>query len=138
VAAPRPQEQALDSTASVAARGVSARKSASRSAVVSQPASSAPVAVQQPSSNKPALSEVELLRRARAALSAHPREAFEITQEHRALYPSGMFAQERDALAIEALMRTGDTNAARELAAQFVRAHPNSAHAHRFRETLGL
>jgi hypothetical protein len=84
------------------------------------------------------VSEVELLRRARVALATRPREAFGITQEHRALYPHGMFAQERDALAIEALMRAGDGAAARKLAEQFVREHPDSPHAHRFRETMGL
>ncbi len=83
-------------------------------------------------------SEVELLRRARAALAARPREAFAMTEQHREHYPSGVFAQERDAIAIEALLRAGDTDAARSLAKRFVSSHPSSPHAHRFRETLGL
>jgi outer membrane protein assembly factor BamD (BamD/ComL family) len=84
------------------------------------------------------LSEIELLRRARNALTNRPREAFALTEQHRQQYPSGMFAQERDALAIEALMRSGDMATARSLAERFVREHPNSAHAHRFREAMGI
>jgi len=83
-------------------------------------------------------SEVELLRRARTALASRPREAFALTEQHREHYPRGVFAQERDALAIEALLRAGDTDTARGLAQRFVSAHPSSPHAHRFRETLGL
>jgi hypothetical protein len=83
-------------------------------------------------------SEIELLRRAQVALQGRPREAFQLTQEHRRLYPSGEFAQERDALAIQALMRTGDTDKARDLATSFIRAHPSSPHAHRFREAMGI
>lgn len=82
--------------------------------------------------------EVDLLRSARAALASRPREAFAITQEHREQYPRGMFAQERDALAIEALMRAGEMSTARTLAERFVREHPSSPHAHRFRETMDL
>lgn len=83
-------------------------------------------------------SELELLRRAQVALQARPREAFQLTQEHRRLYPGGEFAQERDALAIQALMRAGETEKARELAKLFIGAHPSSPHAHRFREAMGL
>jgi len=82
--------------------------------------------------------EVELLRSARAALASRPREAFAITQEHREQYPRGVFAQERDALAVEALMRVGEMSTARTLAERFVREHPSSPHAHRFRETMDL
>lgn len=83
-------------------------------------------------------SELELLRRAQVALTGRPREAFQLTQEHRKLYPAGEFAQERDALAIQALMRTGDEDKARDLAAAFIRSYPSSPHAHRFREAMGL
>jgi hypothetical protein len=83
-------------------------------------------------------SEVELLRKARTALSSSPREAFALTEAHREHYPQGVFAQERDALAIEALMRAGDMTAARRLARRFVDKFPSSPHAHRFREAMGL
>ena len=83
-------------------------------------------------------SEMELLRSARSALASRPKEAFALTEQHREHYPRGVFAQERDALAIEALLRSGNTETARSLAKSFVSAHPSSPHAHRFRETLGL
>jgi outer membrane protein assembly factor BamD (BamD/ComL family) len=81
-------------------------------------------------------SEVDLLRQARAVLASRPREAFAITQSHRQQYPQGVFAQERDALAIEALMRAGEMGTARGLAERFVREHPSSPHTHRFNETI--
>jgi hypothetical protein len=82
--------------------------------------------------------EVELLRQARAALASRPREAYALTEEHRQHYARGTFVQERDALAIEALLRTGELDMARDLARRFVRDYPSSPHAHRFREKMGL
>ncbi|HEX6243975.1 MAG TPA: hypothetical protein VFZ61_23830 [Polyangiales bacterium] len=90
------------------------------------------------SAELPPPSEVSLLRNAQVALQSRPREAFQLTQQHRRLYPAGEFAQERDALAIQALMRAGETEQARELAQAFIRAHPTSPHAHRFREAMGI
>jgi hypothetical protein len=84
------------------------------------------------------LSEIELLRSARASLAAHPREAYRLAEQHKELYPQGVFAQERDALAVEALQRAGDLKLARQLAEAFVQRYPSSPHAHRFRETMGL
>ena len=86
----------------------------------------------------PQAEEIDLLRRARAALAARPREAFRLTEQHRSEYPSGVFTQERDALAVEALLRSGELKLARELAEAFVRRYPSSPHAHRFRETMNL
>jgi hypothetical protein len=83
-------------------------------------------------------SEIELLHRAQVALQGRPREAYQLTQEHRRLYPNGEFTQERDALAIQALMRAGDSDKARDLAQSFIRTYPSSPHAHRFREAMGL
>lgn len=85
-----------------------------------------------------AATELSLLQRARAVLASRPREAFILTQQHREKYPSGMFAQERDALAVEAMMRAGEMGTARSLAERFLRAYPSSPHAHRFRESMGL
>ena len=93
----------------------------------------------KPSSSAPrTISEVDLLRSAQQALRARPREAFQLTEQHRQLYPTGEFAQERDALAIQALLRAGETEMARDLAVSFIRAHPSSPHAHRFREAMGI
>jgi len=128
-----PADESVRSVRSSSVRTTSASRA--RSSVVETPAAKPSAAVGVSSAKS---TEVDLLRRARAALASRPREAFAITQEHREQYPSGMFAQERDALAIEALMRAGEMGTARTLAERFVREHPSSPHAHRFRETMDL
>jgi hypothetical protein len=82
--------------------------------------------------------EIELLRRAQLALRARPREAYQLTEEHRQRFPNGAFALERDALAIQALISAGDAAMARDLAESFLKVHPDSPHAHRFREAMGI
>ena len=82
--------------------------------------------------------EIQLLRRARENLDSRPHEAFRLTEQHRREYPNGVFGQERDALAIEALLRAGDVGKARSRAEDFVDTYPSSPHAHRFRETMKL
>jgi hypothetical protein len=94
--------------------------------------------VQQVKGEPTKLSEIDLLTKARSALAARPREAYRLTEEHKGLYPQGVFAQERDALAVEALQRAGDLKHARELAEVFLKHYPSSPAAHRFRETMNL
>ena len=67
-----------------------------------------------------------------------PLAAFALTEQHRNNFPDGVFAQERDALAVEALLRAGDLDRARTRAEQFIERYPSSPHAHRFRETMNL
>jgi hypothetical protein len=111
----------------------------SKSAATGGPAQTADVRTSAVSgTNVAPPSEISLLRSAQVALAGRPREAFQLTQQHRRLYPAGEFAQERDALAIQALMRSGDTEQARDLAQAFIRAYPSSPHAHRFREAMGI
>jgi TolA-binding protein len=96
------------------------------------------VAVERVTGQANQQSEIELLRSARSALASRPREAYQLTEQHRSLYPQGVFTQERDALAVEALLRTGDLKLARELAEVFVKRYPSSPHSHRFRESMQL
>jgi len=96
------------------------------------------VAVERVSGQRQQMSEIDLLRSARSALAARPREAYRLTEEHRSQYPQGVFTQERDALAVEALVRAGELKLARELAEVFVKRYPSSPHAHRFRESMKL
>ena len=84
------------------------------------------------------LGELDLLHGARAALSMRPLAAYALTEQHRSTYPDGVFAQERDALAVEALLRAGDLDRARTRAEKFIERYPSSPHAHRFRETMNL
>ena len=94
--------------------------------------------VQNVAGQRSQLSEIELLGKARSALAAHPRDAYRLAQQHKELYPQGVFAQERDALAVEAAQRAGELKLAQQLAESFVQRYPSSPHAHRFRETMNL
>jgi hypothetical protein len=82
--------------------------------------------------------EIDLLRSARANLTSRPREAYRLAELHRREFPTGVFVQERDALAIEALLRAGELKEARALAEKFVERYPGSPHAHRFRESMEI
>jgi hypothetical protein len=114
------------------------RPKATRAPQRVQPPADSPETTTEDVSAGAAPTEIELLRRAQLALRARPRESFRLTEEHRQRFPRGAFALERDALAIQALIRAGDADMARDLAESFVRAHPDSPHAHRFREAMGL
>jgi hypothetical protein len=75
--------------------------------------------------------EIQLLDRAQAALGANPGLALTLTDEHRGRFPSGLLGQEREVLAMQALMRLGRVQDARTRAARFEAAFPGSAHLHR-------
>lgn len=66
------------------------------------------------------------LSRAHGALASQlPRSQFQ-----------GVFAEEREVLAVEALIRAGKAEAARARGERFLRAHPKSAHRVRLEELL--
>lgn len=73
-------------------------------------------------------SEIALLRDARATLAVDPAEALAITERHRAAFPRGALGQEREIIAITALVKLGRTDAAQKRAEQFRAAHPTSAY----------
>jgi hypothetical protein len=79
--------------------------------------------------------ELELLRRARGQLANTPQRALEATDQHHAQFRNGVFAQEREAIAIEALVRLGKPARARQRAKAFHSRYPNSAYARRL-ETI--
>lgn len=81
----------------------------------------------RPSGTRPP-TEAELLEAARAALQADAQRALALVREHGSRYPSGVLAQEREVIAIEALKRLGRVGDARRRAEQFDRAYPGSAH----------
>jgi hypothetical protein len=72
--------------------------------------------------------ETALLEPARAALQSDPAEALKLTRRHRARFPRGALAQEREVIAIEALERLGRKAAARARAAEFERRYRGSVH----------
>lgn len=79
--------------------------------------------------------ELELLRRARGQLASAPQRALETTDQHRAQFRNGVFAQEREAIAIEALIRLGKHAQVQQRASAFRSHYPNSAYRRRL-ETI--
>jgi hypothetical protein len=80
-------------------------------------------------------SELSLIRRAEA-LRTRPAQALQVLAEHRELYPSGALAQEREVLAIEALLRSGSRVQAEARAEALERRYPASPHLRRVRVLL--
>jgi hypothetical protein len=81
--------------------------------------------------------ELALLRRALSALPTRPTHALELVEEHARLYPDGAFAQEREAIAIDASLALQRTAAAEARVRRFLSAYPRSPHAPRMRALLG-
>lgn len=97
----------------------------------SAPVASAPAA---PASAGP--SETQLLGAAQASLASDPARALKLTAEHRQLFPSGAFTQEREVIEIDALYRLGRKAEADRRATQFVSRNPNSSYGRRVKELL--
>jgi hypothetical protein len=71
--------------------------------------------------------EVALLGRARQALADEdPRRALALLRRHERAWPDGELVQEREVLTIQALARTGASEAARARAARFLARFPGS------------
>ena len=76
------------------------------------------------------------MQRTQSALDRDPSQALALAQEHAREYPNGLFAQEREVLAIEALLKLRQRAAAVARAKTFVGRYPGSAHARRVRALL--
>src|SRR6185437_12473589 len=81
--------------------------------------------------------EIELLQRAQGALAASPAQALALTREHTARFPGGAFSQEREVVAIQALLRLGQREEARARGARFVATYPGSGYRRRIEALLG-
>lgn len=75
--------------------------------------------------------ELALLLRARRVLAADPSRAYRLTEQHRESYRRGALSEERELLAVEALVLLGKRAEADARAAQFARSFPGSLHARR-------
>jgi len=76
----------------------------------------------------PPTSEVTLLQRARQTLAREPGAALALLELHQREYPDGAFAEEREALAIEALRRIGLGEQAAQRLLLFNSRYPRSAY----------
>lgn len=70
--------------------------------------------------------ELELLRDARLALKQSPSRALALTEQHAQLYPGGKLSQERELIAISALVALGRRTAALSRGARFEQSFPTS------------
>ena len=96
----------------------------------------APQRVRVQASSKPKsdpAAELTILTRARRLLVTAPAQSLALTEEHRTQYPKGAFAEERELLAVEALVKLARPADAQTRGRAFLRAHPGSAHAERVR-----
>ena len=91
---------------------------------------------ERPTGTIAAPSELELLRGARLSLKGSPGEALRLAEEHRSRYPSGKLTQERELIAISALVALGHRTAALSRAAGFERAFPTSPYRKQIGELL--
>ena len=75
--------------------------------------------------------EIQLLQRAQDALGSAPARALDLVSRHAARFPGSVLGQEREVLAVDALVRLGRHGEARARAAAFAARFPTSAHLRR-------
>jgi hypothetical protein len=81
--------------------------------------------------------EVAALDRARAALAAgEPARTLDLLDGYEQAFPKGALRQEATYLRIQALSKAGQRGAARDLAARFLAAHPETPHASQLQQLL--
>lgn len=80
--------------------------------------------------------ELLLLQRSQAALDRDASAALAFAEEHARAHPHGVFLQEREILALEALLKLRRAPEALARAERFVREHPESPHTQRVRALL--
>ncbi len=95
------------------------------------PRGSEPAPVEDPAA------EVSLVSRAQTAARTSPAEALRLCEEHARRYPRGSLAQEREALAIEALVGLARREDAKARATRFKAAFPSSGHLRKL-EAMGV
>lgn len=78
--------------------------------------------------------EGALLARAQAQIGSNPAGALALAEQHRSRFPRGTLGQEREVIAVSALMAMGRTAEARARAESLIAANPGSA----FRRRLSV
>ena len=81
--------------------------------------------------------ELQLLREAQSVLRSDPARALAVAAEHARRFEDGTLAQEREVVAIEALVALSRLPEARARAERFAARWPRSAHARRLAVILG-
>jgi len=81
--------------------------------------------------------EAHFLQRAQDALATGPAQALALAEAHASRFPAGTLGQEREVVAIQALVRLGRVEEARARGGRFLAAFPGSAHRRRLEALLG-
>ncbi|WP_437758624.1 tetratricopeptide repeat protein [Sorangium sp. So ce1389] len=108
-----------------------ARRDAPRNTRPAAPAPAAPI------DSDELLRESNLIDRARAAATQNPDAALSAVAEHQREFPAGRLAEEREYVAIRALMRLGRVDEARARADAFLARYPSTSYADRVHRTVG-
>lgn len=140
---PSPTPPSVDEPASLAARPASppSPPRAKRESVVAAaapPAESTAWIPEEPKPKSTLSEELALLESARRSLVQHPEAALENLAEHRARFPLGVLASERDLMELDALRRIGREQDARSRARALLDRDPSGMHAERVRQILRL
>jgi hypothetical protein len=108
-------------------------------APVEAPRSGPPVTVEgaRTSSPEDTESEAHLLARAEDALTSNPAGALALAELHATRFAHGVLGQEREVVAIRALLQLGRASEAKARAQRFASAHPGSAHRPRIEALVG-
>lgn len=130
-------QQAAAMRSGSSASSVMSSSAASSSGTSSSAMSAVPSVEPQPSEEptRPP-SELGLLAEARSVLRSSPAQTLRLTDEHRAQFGGGALVEEREVLAIEALIRLGRRPQAASRAERFHHRYPRSIHAGRIAAVL--
>ncbi len=91
----------------------------------------------EPTTDESVAREVALLGRARAALTADPAEALLLTRQGQREFPRGVLGEEREAIAVLALVRLGQRAEGAARGQEFLTRYPNGPFTERVRLALG-
>jgi hypothetical protein len=100
------------------------------------PAQSSAGAKRAPASSPDPMAELQLLQRARRTLATDPARTLVLTEEHARSHARGSFTEEREALAIEAMIGLGQRAAAARRLAAFHARFGRSIHRNRLEALL--
>jgi hypothetical protein len=96
----------------------------------------APITVPAPNMKLDPEDELRILQHAQDNLTIRPLSALQSSEQHLRDYPSGVFAQEREMIAIEALFLLNRVDQGVDRAKRFLEKFNNSTHAPRVRSLL--
>jgi hypothetical protein len=99
----------------------------------------APSTKLQPAPHKPAkdaIAELALLEQAHRALAGAPAKALAAVEAHARRFPASQYAQERELIAIEALLALTQVERARVRGERFLALYPRSSHGRKVRSLI--